>query len=69
MIAGNKKEPSIAPTKAETGINAVSEKNGCMLIVFHRQGAMSHIVIFLYAHTTPRLSVRPPHRAHHDQHD
>jgi hypothetical protein len=39
-----------------------------MLIVFHRQGAMSHIVIFRYAHT-PRLSVRPPRRARHDQHD
>jgi hypothetical protein len=63
MIAGNKKEPSIAPTKAENGINAVSEKNGCcMLIVFHRQGAMSHIVIFRYAPYASPFSPTPPSR-------
>ena len=63
MIAGNKKEPSIAPTKAETGINAVSEKNGCcLLIVFHRQGAMSHIVIFRFAPYASPFSPTPPSR-------
>ncbi len=68
VIAGNKKESSIAPTKGETGINDVSEKIGWLHAhSFSSTGSdVSHCHFSIRTYASP---FSPTPRRAHDQHN